>query len=157
MVIRRISIDIDETVYHQALVKASTQGHTLSQVMETLLTEWSRPTPESVAGPDVPPAPTAPDVPTAPTSVPALVTRIYEVKSGDTLGAIAREMYGSAAKYNLIAEANNITDPRRIWVGQVLTIPALPGEEKVATPSQPQTPEITTPPPNHPHTSYRIT
>ena len=150
MVIRRISIDIDETVYHQALVKASTQGHTLSQVMETLLTEWSRPTPESVAGPDVPPAPTAPDVPTAPTSVPALVTRIYEVKSGDTLGAIAREMYGSAAKYNLIAEANNITDPRRIWVGQVLTIPALPGEEKVATPSQPQTPEITTPPPTTP-------
>jgi LysM repeat protein len=121
MAMRRILVDIDETVYHQALVKASTQGQTLSQVMETLLTEWSRPTPAPAA-------------------------RIYEVKAGDTLGAIARDMYGSAGKYTIIAEANNITDPRRIWVGQVLTIPALPGQVGVGTTTTPPTSVVTPPP-----------
>jgi tetratricopeptide (TPR) repeat protein len=66
------------------------------------------------------------------------------IKAGDTLGAIAREMYGSAAKYTIIAEANNVTDPRRIWVGQVLTIPPLPGEVEGAAP-------VTPPPPSYWH------
>ena len=121
MAIRNVTLDIDEAVYQQALTRAGVEGRTLSQVLTTLLTQW--------AGPPVAPAP-APSQPppaTAPVSTPSPpAARIYTVQPGDTLGAIARAMYGNAAKYPLIAEANHIADPRYIWVGQVLTIPPLP-------------------------------
>jgi LysM repeat protein len=138
MAIRTVIIDIDEQVYQQALGKAATEGRAMSQVLGTLLTDWTGPLPEPSPAPGVA---TAPSIPTAPSTPPitAPTVRTYTVKAGDTLGAIAREFYGSAAKYTIIAEANNITDPRRIWVGQVLTIPGLPGESEVvaATPSPP--------------------
>jgi len=53
--------------------------------------------------------------------------RTYTVQSGDTLWAIAAEMYGSGGKYMKIFEANtNILDnPDRIKPGQVLQIPDL--------------------------------
>ena len=147
MAIRNVSLNIDEKVYQQALAKAATEGRTLSQVLVTLLTEWAGPVPEPAPAPLVAPAPPAPSVPTAPPTVPTPGVRTHVVKAGDTLGAIARDMYGSAAKYTIIAEANNITDPRRIWVGQVLTIPLLPGEvESVAPVTPPPTPVITLPP-----------
>ncbi|GAB4531793.1 MAG: hypothetical protein Kow0063_11490 [Anaerolineae bacterium] len=133
MAIRSVVIDIDERVYQRALAKAAAEGRAMSQVLGTLLTEWTGPLP----GPST--APAAPGVsPTAP----APVGQTYVVKPGDTLGAIARQFYGNAARYTLIAEANNITDPRRIWVGQVLTIPSLPGEAEVVTPT-PATPVVT--------------
>lgn len=132
MAIQNVSLDIDDRIFRQALAKARSENQTLSQVLATLLTNWVGPLPEPVV-----PAP-----PTAPTPG----ARTYVIKAGDTLGAIARDMYGSAAKYTIIAEANNITDPRRIWVGQVLTIPPLPGEVAVVTPT-PTTPPVVTPPP----------
>jgi len=48
------------------------------------------------------------------------------VVKGDTLSAIAKEMYGSANKYPVIFEANKpmLTDPDKIYPGQVLRIPA---------------------------------
>ncbi|HSJ09573.1 MAG TPA: LysM peptidoglycan-binding domain-containing protein [Longimicrobiales bacterium] len=51
--------------------------------------------------------------------------RSYTVKSGDTLGKIARAHYGDASKYNRIFEANRniLSDPDRIQPGQVLVIP----------------------------------
>ena len=51
----------------------------------------------------------------------------YTVKSGDTLGGIAKEHYGNAMKYPTIFEANKpmLTDPNKIYPGQVLRIPAL--------------------------------
>jgi LysM repeat protein len=147
MAIRNVSLNIDEKVYQQALTKAATEGRTLSQVLVTLLTEWAGPVPEPAPAPPVAPAPPAPSVPTAPPTVPTPGVRTHVVKAGDTLGAIARKMYGSAAKYTIIAEANNITDPRRIWVGQVLTIPPLPGEaEGVAPVTPPPTPVVAPPP-----------
>ena len=50
----------------------------------------------------------------------------YTVKSGDTLGAISKSMYGSANDYQLIFEANKpmLTHPDKIYPGQVLIIPA---------------------------------
>jgi nucleoid-associated protein YgaU len=53
--------------------------------------------------------------------------RTYTVKSGDTLWAIAAEMYGSGGKYMKIFEANtNILDnPDKIRPGQELVIPDL--------------------------------
>jgi nucleoid-associated protein YgaU len=50
----------------------------------------------------------------------------YTVKSGDTLSAIAKDHYGSANKYMAIFKANEpmLTDPNKIYPGQVLRIPA---------------------------------
>jgi nucleoid-associated protein YgaU len=50
----------------------------------------------------------------------------YTVKSGDTLGKIAQEQYGSASKYTVIFEANQpmLKDPDHIYPGQALRIPA---------------------------------
>ena len=47
----------------------------------------------------------------------------YKIKSGDTLAKIAKKFYGDAQKYMLIAKANDIRDPNKIKVGQVLDIP----------------------------------
>ena len=53
----------------------------------------------------------------------------YTVVSGDTLSKIAKEQYGDAMKYPVIFEANRpmLTDPDKIYVGQVLRIPPLEG------------------------------
>ncbi len=50
---------------------------------------------------------------------------VYTVKSGDTLSHIALRYYGSAGRgsYMKIAEANGISDPNKIRVGQNLKIP----------------------------------
>ena len=51
----------------------------------------------------------------------------YTVVSGDTLGGIAKKHYGNAMKYPVIFEANKpmLSDPDKIYPGQVLRIPAL--------------------------------
>ncbi|AKS42871.1 LysM and BON domain-containing protein [Wenzhouxiangella marina] len=52
-------------------------------------------------------------------------SQFYTVKSGDTLGGIAKQFYGNAGKYPLIFEANRpmLSDPNKIYPGQVLRIP----------------------------------
>lgn len=49
----------------------------------------------------------------------------YTVKSGDSLSKIAKAQYGNAMKYPAIFEANKpmLTDPDKIYPGQVLRIP----------------------------------
>jgi nucleoid-associated protein YgaU len=49
----------------------------------------------------------------------------YTVKSGDSLSKIAKAQYGDAMKYPVIFEANKpmLTDPDKIYPGQVLRIP----------------------------------
>ena len=51
--------------------------------------------------------------------------QFHTVVSGDTLGKIAKNYYGNAMKYPLIFEANKpmLTDPDKIYPGQVLRIP----------------------------------
>jgi nucleoid-associated protein YgaU len=51
--------------------------------------------------------------------------RYHTVVSGDTLSKIAKTYYGEANKYNMIFEANKpmLTDPDKIYPGQVLRIP----------------------------------
>ena len=63
-----------------------------------------------------------PPEPQAPVELPSTY---YEVKSGDTLGKIAKAQYGNAMKYPVIFEANRpmLKDPDRIYPGQVLRIP----------------------------------
>jgi len=47
----------------------------------------------------------------------------YVVQEGDTLAGIAEEKLGSSEKWELLAQANGIDDPRTLRVGQKLTIP----------------------------------
>jgi nucleoid-associated protein YgaU len=66
-----------------------------------------------------PPSPVAPQKPAEET--------VYEVKPGDTLGAIAQRFYGKASLYPKIFEANRdiLSNPDLIKVGQKLKIPKL--------------------------------
>ena len=52
-------------------------------------------------------------------------TKIYEVKSGDSLSKIAKNEYGHANDWNRIFEANKdiLKDPNKIYPGQKLKIP----------------------------------
>ena len=49
----------------------------------------------------------------------------HEVKRGDSLSKIAKEVYGDPMKYPLILEANKpmLTHPDKIYPGQILRIP----------------------------------
>ena len=49
----------------------------------------------------------------------------YTVQQGDTLSGIAQQAYGDGNQYQVIANANHITDPNLIYAGQVLFIPVL--------------------------------
>ncbi|WP_266367869.1 peptidoglycan-binding protein LysM [Tellurirhabdus rosea] len=53
--------------------------------------------------------------------------KFHEVKSGDTLSKIAKEVYGDPMKYGIIFEANKpmLKDPDKIYPGQILRIPQL--------------------------------
>ena len=132
MTYRTIGLEIDDVIYQRAVSKAVTQGETINQVLVRLL--------KTYAGKAASASPASPSA--APAVAPSTtVSSMYTVKSGDTLGAIAKKMYGSAHKYFLIQKANNITDPRLIWVGQKLVIPPLEGA--ITTGSAISTPQAT--------------
>ena len=49
----------------------------------------------------------------------------YKIKSGDTLGSIAFQQLGATSKWREIAELNDIVNPNKIKVGQVLQLPII--------------------------------
>ncbi len=49
--------------------------------------------------------------------------KTYTVKSGDSLGSIAFKQLGATAKWREIAELNNVVNPSKIEIGQVLQLP----------------------------------
>lgn len=53
--------------------------------------------------------------------------QFHTVVSGDYLSKISKKYYGDAMKYNVIFEANKpmLTDPDKIYPGQVLRIPVI--------------------------------
>ncbi len=53
--------------------------------------------------------------------------KYYTVVSGDTLSKISKTNYGDANKYMVILEANKLmlSDPNKIYPGQVLRIPPI--------------------------------
>ncbi len=78
----------------------------------------TQPSPDLTAlQPTTPAAALLTPTPTAPP------TRTYAVKSGDNLSTIARQYYGSASRWTIIARANPTVDPNRLKIGQKLTIP----------------------------------
>lgn len=54
-------------------------------------------------------------------------SKFHEVKKGDTLSKIAKEVYGDPMKYPVIFEANKpmLEHPDKIYPGQILRIPPL--------------------------------
>lgn len=60
-------------------------------------------------------------------ATPAPEATYHTVVKGDTLSKIAQTVYGDMMKYPVIFEANKpmLTDPDKIYPGQVLRIPAL--------------------------------
>ncbi|MFQ5612235.1 MAG: N-acetylmuramoyl-L-alanine amidase [Anaerolineae bacterium] len=141
MTYRSIGIEVDDGAYQRAVSRAVSEGKTINQVLARLLVDYAQSATQ--------PAPSRPASPTVSRPAPTATTSTYRVQSGDTLGAIARKVYGDARKYPIIQQANNITDPRRIWVGQVLVIPALNGGETASTSTTASTPRptVTTPAP----------
>ncbi|MEW5961776.1 MAG: N-acetylmuramoyl-L-alanine amidase [Chloroflexota bacterium] len=128
MAFRNIQIDIDDAVFLAALNRATTEGKAVGGLVVEFLTQYAR---GASATPPLASKATAASAAAGPTS--------YTVQRGDTLGRIAQKVYGDAHKYPLIQNANNIVDAARIWVGQVLTIPPLPGSTApaAATPAPP--------------------
>ena len=61
----------------------------------------------------------------APAGEAADETEFYVIQAGDTLGKIAKRVYGDAMQYPKIFEANRevIDDPDKIFVGQKIRIP----------------------------------
>ncbi|MEN8125216.1 MAG: peptidoglycan-binding protein LysM [Bacteroidota bacterium] len=61
------------------------------------------------------------------TAIPEPEAKMHTVQSGESLSLIAKKYYGDAMKYPEIFEANKpaLTDPDKIYPGQVLRIPNL--------------------------------
>jgi LysM repeat protein len=77
------------------------------------------PSPASSDEPTEPPATTAPAT-AAPSPRPSASFRTYRVESGDTLSSIAGR-FGTTVR--ALSQLNNISDPSKLRVGQVLLIP----------------------------------
>jgi nucleoid-associated protein YgaU len=52
-------------------------------------------------------------------------TRVRVVREGETLAAIAAEVYGDPRLWTALAEANDIDRPRFVTPGTALQVPAL--------------------------------
>lgn len=120
-----VQINIDDAVFQTAVNRATGEGKSLGQVLAEFLMQYA--------------AGASAGVPTS-----------YTVQRGDTLGRIAARFYGDARKYPIIQRANNISNPSRIWVGQVLVIPPI-GDAQPVTPVIPA-PTTPLPPPPAPVT-----
>lgn len=117
---RNIQIDIDNAIFQAAFNRAAAEGKTLSGLVTQFLSQYAQESPLASVS-------TSRSVAAGPTT--------YTVQRGDSLGRIAKNVYGDARKYPLIQQANNISDPSRIWIGQVLLIPTLDGGVPAPTPT----------------------
>ena len=116
-----VQVNLDQTTYQTATNRATGEGKSLGQIVAEFLKQYA----DGAKGG-------------------TLTT--YTVQRGDTLGRIAAKFYGDGRKYPIIARANNISNPSRIWIGQVLVIPALTSPTPSPTPT-PTPPPPPTPPP----------
>jgi nucleoid-associated protein YgaU len=85
----------------------------------------------TIAAQNAVPSPTAEVTPEStptpePTASATAEGTTYTVKSGDTLRGIAAKFYGDSSLDDVIAEANNISDPTLVHPGTTLLIPPKP-------------------------------
>lgn len=64
---------------------------------------------------------------------PAVTGRTYTIRSGDTLSTIAEDTYGSQKYWFDIAQANPLTDPEKLKIGQVIRLPDINTTAPVTT------------------------
>ncbi len=90
--------------------------------ISTSLTKGAQKQPEVVT----PPATVPVTVPVTPPVKDAPSAGTYVVEPGDCLYRIAQKLYGNGSQWTRLYEANRgiIKDPARIYIGQVLTVPA---------------------------------
>ena len=112
MATQNVQLNLDDAVFQTAQSRAGSEGKTLGQVIAEFLMQYAE---GASSG-----APTA-----------------YTVQRGDSLGRIAARFYGDGRKYPIIQRANNIANPSRIWVGQVLIIPPMSGPAPNPVPAPP--------------------
>lgn len=120
MTIRKFEFDLDDDLFQAAQDRAESENKSLTEVIVALVSGYARGQ--------------------------SLGLSVYTVQRGDSLARIARQFYGDPHQYPVIQEANNLSDPGRIWIGQVLVIPALEG----GTPPAPPAPPSPEPPPTPP-------
>jgi LysM repeat protein len=120
MGMHNVQVEMDDAVFQTAAKRATAEGKTVGQVIAEFLTQYA----DGASGG-------------------SLTT--YTVQRGDTLSKIARQFYGNPRKYPIIQRANNISNPNRIWIGQVLAIPPV-GKATAAGPAAPITPPVPSPP-----------
>jgi LysM repeat protein len=116
---------------------ASGCGRMLDPPTPTVLNPTPTDPPRATATrrPTFTPVPATPSDTPTPTVTPTPI--IYVVEAGDTLLAIAKKF---SARVDDIQEANGITDPRRLRIGQELIIPLDPGDDGEPTPYPTPTP-----------------
>lgn len=116
------------------LVRLKRENNMLRKQIETFQDKTADTASDSVAPPEPKPAvSTAPEPETTPVAsrpvqrirTPAPSVRIYKVRPGDTLTRIARDLYGDAAKWRDIYNANRdkMDNENDLQVGQSLVIP----------------------------------
>ncbi len=110
------------------IVVTATQAASLPVVPEQAGLETSQPTDTGVI------------ITGTPAATPAIETVAYQVKEGDTLGALAVQFKSSVAD---IMTVNGLTDPDSLYVGQILQIPTSPLPTITPTPTASDTPTIT--------------
>lgn len=132
MTFRNFGVDLDDPTYQAARKRAQREGRTLEQVLAEFITTYAEPERKSSQEPT------------------GAAPGTYTVQPGDTLSKIARTVYGDGRKYPIIQKANNIADPSRIHVGQVLVIPSLSGESPAPVSPPPPTAPPATPSPTTP-------
>jgi len=93
-----LAIDLDDVTWQAVLKRAEAEEKTIDQVLAGLIRGYGR---QKQVG--------------------RITT--YTVQRGDSLARIARKVYGDPHQYPLLQGANNLADPGRIWVGQVLLVP----------------------------------
>ncbi len=118
MATHNVQVNIDDPIFQTAAGRATGEGKTLGQVVAEFIMQYAD---GASAG--------------------TLTT--YTVQRGDTLGRIAARFYRNARQYPIIQRANNISNPNRIWIGQVLVIPPA-GDSSTGT--NPSAPAPTAPP-----------
>ena len=52
-------------------------------------------------------------------------THSHPINDAETLSAIAGKYYGNASRWRFIAQENEITDPRRLQAGRIISVPSI--------------------------------
>lgn len=117
-----VQVNMDDAAFQTAVNRATGEGKPIGQIVAEFLTQYAD---GASAG--------------SPTT--------YTVQRGDTLGRIAAKFYNDARKYPIIQRANNISNPSRIWVGQVLVIPPVGGNSGATATTTTARPAVPAPPP----------